>query len=573
MAENTAEKKETIEAPPPEVSKEEVASAAEVMLSVVKTSKAFRMYLANNPLLHRFLDDLMARLTSHIGKYGELKLDIDQFELKCKGKTVYESRDPKESLAFKMYSDGIRSLIFSEGIEGKEVTDFLEIIGKDRPSEVDDDIVTLLWMKDLPHITYILAEDYLEFDAKGQAGSGEEGPAQQEKIRGLYKEIPPEIEKLQTPTLIPQNIISLTEEEIEWLKTARELDEGRNALDEVVQVLFSILSVEKDFTVFGEFIDITVNLIGNLLHSGDIMYAVSLISFLRELSQNEKLSPEHKDRLVKALEGTVSGDTIKDLQGILDTTDKIKPDHLKDLIRLIGIAAIRQICDLLGMVQKTEMRKVLIDALVEIGKDCPEKFYPFLGDNRWYLVRNALHILRRISDPASLEPVSKLIYHKEPRIRKEVLLYLEGSSDPKAMPYLFKFLQDEVTALRMYALKVLVRSGFRGAVKPVQDIATSKEFGDRDISEKIAIFEALGELGSDELIPMFEEMIMKNYWFNKAKEKESVILAASALRKVKTDAAVKLLEDAGKVKKSEIKTVITQALRSIAAEKAKVITK
>src|SRR4030067_853172 len=130
MAENTAEKKETIEAPPPEVSKEEVASAAEVMLSVVKTSKAF-----------------------------------------------------------KMYSDGIRSLIFSEGIEGKEVTDFLEIIGKDRPSEVDDDIVTLLWMKDLPHITYILAEDYLEFDAKGQAGSGEEGPAQQEKKRSLYKEI------------------------------------------------------------------------------------------------------------------------------------------------------------------------------------------------------------------------------------------------------------------------------------------------------------------------------------------------------------------------------------------------
>ena len=49
MAENTAEKKETTEELPQEVSKEEVASAAEVMLSVVKTSKAFRMYLANNP--------------------------------------------------------------------------------------------------------------------------------------------------------------------------------------------------------------------------------------------------------------------------------------------------------------------------------------------------------------------------------------------------------------------------------------------------------------------------------------------------------------------------------------------
>jgi hypothetical protein len=573
MAENTAEKKETTEELPQEVSKEEVTSATEVMLSVVKTSKAFRMYLANNPLLRRFLDDLIARLTSHTGKYGELKFDIDQFELKCKGKTVYESRDPKESLAFKMYSDGIRSFIFSEGIEGKEVTDFLEIIGKDRPSEVDDDIVTLLWMKDLPHITYILAEDYLEFDVKGQAGSGGDGSAQQEKIRGLYKDIPPEIEKLQTPMLMPQNIMSLTEEEIEWLKTARELDESRNALGEVVQVLFSILSVEKDFTVFGEFIDITVNLIGNLLHSGDIVYAVTLISFLKELSHDEKLSPDHKERLIKALEGTISGDIIKDLEGIVDTTDKIKPENLKDLILLFGKAAIRKICDLLGIVQKMEMRKVIIDALVEIGKDCPETFYPFLGDNRWYLVRNSLHILRRIGDPGSLQPVSKLVYHKEPRIRKEVLLYLEGSSDPKAMTYILKFLQDDVTALRIYAVKVLARSGFKGAVKPVLDIAASKEFEDRDISEKIAIFEALGELGSDELIPMFEEMIMKRYWFNKAKEKENVMLAASALRRVKTDAAVKVLGDACKLKKDEIKTIITQALRGITAEKAKVTTK
>ena len=515
----------------------------------------------------------MTRLASHMGKYGELKLDIDQFELKCKGKTVYGSRDPKESLAFKMYSDGIRSLIFSEGIEGKEVTDFLEIIGKDRPSEVDDDIVTLLWMKDLPHITYILAEDYLEYDANGQAGFGAEELAQQEKIRGLYKDIPPKIEKLQTPILIPQNIISLTEEEIEWLKTARELDENRNALEEVVQVLFSILSVEKDFTVFGDFIDITVNLIGNLLHSGEIVYAVNLISFLRELSHDEKLSPEHKDRLIKTLEGTVSGDIIKDIEGIVDTTDKIKPESLKDLILLFGKAAIRQICDLLGIVQKMEMRKVIIDALVEIGKDCPEMFYPFLGDKRWYLVRNSLHILRRISDPSSLEPVSKLIYHKEPRIRKEVLLYLEGTPDPKAMAYTVKYLQDEEITLRIYALRVIAASKFKGALKPVLDIAISKEFGDRDISEKKAIFEALGELGSDELIPMFEEMIMKSYWFNKVKEKESVMLAASALRRLKTDAAVKLLEDAGKVKKNEIKTIITQALRSIAAEKAKVTTK
>lgn len=569
MAEITAEKKEITEEQSPEVSKEEVVSAADVLMAVVKTAKAFKMYLPNNPLLRRFLDDLMSCLTSHAEEYGELKLDIDQFEMKCKGKRVYESREPKDSLAFRMYSDGIRSLIFSEGIELKEVTDFLDVIGKDRPGEVDDDIVTLLWSKDLSHITYILAEDYLEFNAGGLGGLGEEGAAQGERIRGLFKDIPPETEKIQTPMLIPQSIISLSEKEIAWLKNARELDENRNALDEVIQVLYAILSAEKDFTVFREFIEITINLIGNLIHSGDIDYAVSLIRFVRELSQNENLSQDHKDTLQKGLEGTLTVEITQDIQGIVDTTDKIKPESLKELILLFGKGAIKQVCELLGAVQKMEVRKVIIDALVEIGKDCPETFYPFLGDKRWYLVRNSLHILRRINNPASLEPVSRLIANKEPRIRKEVLLYLEGSTDQKAMGYTLKFLQDEVAVLRISALKILVSAGFKDGVKPVLEMVTSNEFGDKEILEKKAIFEALGELGSDELIPMFEEMLTKRYWFNKEKEKESVLLAASALRKLKTDNAVKVLEEALKVKKDDIKTIVAQALRSIAVEKSK----
>lgn len=553
-----------------EVGKEEISSATEVMQSIVKTSKAFKMYLSNNPLLHRFIEELKTKFKGHLERYNEIKFDIDQFELRYKGKTVYESRDPKDSLAFRMYSDGIRSLIFSEGLEENEISEFLEIVGKERASDIDDDMVTLLWMKDLPHITYILAEDYLEFDS---AGAGPVTPvSQQENIKGLYKAIP-SLDTTPSPMMIPQNILSLKEEEMEWLKKARDIDEKRGPLDEVVQILFSILSVEKDFAVFGEFVDITVNLIGNLIHSGDIHHAVSLIRFLRELSGNEVLSSYHKDRLAKAMEGTISVDIIKDLEGIIDTSDKVKPENLKELLLLFGKTAIKQACELLGIVQKMEMRKVIVDALVEIGKDTPEVFLPFLADKRWYLARNAIIILRRIDNPVSLEPVSKLIYHKEPRIRKEVLLYLAAIPDVKASAYILKFLHDDAGALRIHALKALADSKFHGALKPIFEITTSKEFDEKDIAEKKVVFEVLGELGSDEVVPMLKDMLMKRYWFNKAREKESVVLAVAGLRKIKTDAAFNALEEASNVKKDELKAVIKQAMRFISAEKAKVLTK
>ena len=151
----------------PEVSKEELTMAADVILSMVKTSKGLKMYLPNNPLVARFIEELTGKMGRHLALYGDFKLDIDQFELRYRGKAIYENRVPKESIAFKMYFDGIRYLIFSEGIEEHELCDFLDIIGKDRPGDIDDDIVTLLWEKNLPHLTYILAEDFLEFDTVG----------------------------------------------------------------------------------------------------------------------------------------------------------------------------------------------------------------------------------------------------------------------------------------------------------------------------------------------------------------------------------------------------------------------
>ena len=164
------------------------------------------------------------------------------------------------------------------------------------------------------------------------------------------------------------------------------------------------------------------------------------------------------------------------------------------------------------------------------------------------------------------------MYHKEPRIRKEVLLTLEAASDLKAKTLILKFLQDEIVALRIYALKVLATPRFQGALKPILEIMDSKEFEEKDIAEKKALFEASGELGGDEMVPRFKYMLMKRYWFNKAREKESVMLAVTGLRKVKTDAAIKAMEEASSTKKDEIKTIITQGLRSIIAEKAKVPT-
>jgi HEAT repeat protein len=550
----------------PDLGKEEVTLATEVMQAIVKTSKGFRMYLPNNPLLVRFIEELKGKLGRHLSLYGDYKIDIDQFELRYKGKTVYENRDPKESMAFKMYSDGIRFLILSDGVEEYELCAFLEIVGKDRPGDVDDDIVTLLWEKNLPHLTYILAEDFLEFDS---AGGGVVFQSQQDKIAGIYKSISSANIPPPSPMLIPQKILTLTDEEADWLKRAREAEEKRKPLEEVIQIITSILVGEKDPALFGEFLEIMAKLTENLANAGEIKYTFSLVRFLGNLAKNENISPDNRGMIAAAMGLIFSERVMKAVAATLDATEQIAPEELQEFLHFLGRPAVGRICEFLGLVEKMKMRKVIIQVLIDIGHDAPEVFFPFLADQRWYVARNMVFILTRIGSSAALDRVVGLISHREPRVRREVLGYLERIPDAKAKTYLLKFLRDDLSAIRIRALQVLGASKSVFALKPIAALAASEQFSERELAERKAVFEAIGELGADQMLPMFRELLMKKYWFNKAKEKESVICAVAGLTRVRSGAAVKLLEEASAVKGDEMREIIIQAIETMTAETAK----
>ncbi len=210
-----------------------------------------------------------------------------------------------------------------------------------------------------------------------------------------------------------------------------------------------------------------------------------------------------------------------------------------------------------------------MQALIEIGHDSPQVFFPFLSDQRWFVVRNMVFVLTRIGSAAALDQVVRLISHKEPPVRREVLNYLEKIPDAKAKTYILKFLRDESSAIRIRALQVLGSSKCVFALKPIAALAAAEQFAEREMVEKKAVFETMGELGADQMLPMFKDMLMKKFWFNKAREKESVICAVAGLLKVRSEAAVKLLEEANAVKNDEMREVIAQAIETMTAENEK----
>ena len=549
---------------PGAVSKEELASANQVMVAMTKTSKALRIYLPNNPVLIGFVAELNAKMTAHLARYGEFDLEVEPFALRYNGCDIYENLDAKESMASRVYADGIRTLIFEPGVDARELIAFLGIVGSERPTS-DDDIVTQLWERDLPHVRYLMEEDFIE--AHLVVDLSVPG-SQQEAISRIYQalseQIPPQ------PRMIPKHLLMLTGEEEKWLYKARQVEARRNALDDVINILSATLAGVKNPEIFRDFVGIMGNLTTNMFLAGEIGHALRLIRFMDELRKLSSTPPGRRKLLTDAIAGVLSESTIEVMQETLDGVESVSHEELKELLLVFGLPCLGGICELLGRVEKLKMRKAIIEVLVDLGRDNPTVFAPFLSDPRWYLVRNVVLVLSLIGSPAALELIVRLISHKEARIRREVLGFLERSGDIKAKSYIVKYLRDDSGTLRIKALQVLAREKLAFALKPILALTTAEEFAGKDLAEKKAVYEAVGELGSAEMLPMFREMLLKKYWFQKGAEKESATLAVAGLAKVRGKGALEILEEACSQKRSvEVKGILEQAISAMTAAKGK----
>ncbi|GFO56542.1 hypothetical protein GMSM_35490 [Geomonas sp. Red276] len=537
----------------------EVASAQEVIQAMVKAAKGIRIYLPNNPVLIRFMHDLNARMTKHLSQFGDFRLEIEPFVMRYRCQVVYDNADPKESLAFRIHSDGIRLLSFASGLEERELQTFLSIVAFEQTTQADDDIVTQLWERNLPHIGYLLEEDLVEMAIEG--GALPEGPQQGAISRALaylrQEPVPP-------PRPIPKTFLALTRDDAAWLRKARQLEVTREPLEDVFTILFAVLGANRDPEIFGDFLSISGKLLGNLFLGAEIGRALKMIRFLDHLAGDPKLPPPLADQVRAVIDGVLSDTTVAALQEAIDAADStVGYDEVRDLLMMLGVPSLGGICDLLGRVEKLKIRKLIVEVLVELGRARPEVFAPYLSDPRWYLVRNLVLVLSLVGTPKALAMIVGLISSKEPRIRREVLGFLERSPDPKAKHYLLKYLRDDSTALRIRALQIMARERLTFALKPAIALTQSDDFKLRPLDEKKAVYGLIGELGNDSLLPIFREMLLKKRWFQKAAQRENALLAVAGLRKMRSPGALELLEEGKHSRDPEVRELIAEALSSL----------
>ncbi len=145
--------------------KARVRKLQQLMAVFLKAGKTLRLYSEDHRFFNRFASEFETRLNEQHKIDEALTFEITPTSIQWDGNTVFENKEQRQNLAFKLYRDGVRLLQFRRGANAVEVRDFVTLIAREGGRVGgSQDLSVLFWEADFKHIHIAVAETFIEYD-------------------------------------------------------------------------------------------------------------------------------------------------------------------------------------------------------------------------------------------------------------------------------------------------------------------------------------------------------------------------------------------------------------------------
>ena len=567
--------------PAKEPANPELASVKRLLTLLDKTAKSSRTYGSANPVAQKFFHELFEGLTAHLATYSKLAFLIQRSELYFNGEVVYRSEQDSsnESVAFKLYADGIRELAFLEGLAAEDLSFLLDSLwGSLDSEEDDDDIVTRLWSKDLSTITMVTAEEVAKASTGGDVFELPTAGVMEAPESNLRDLLDREQAKARRETggsrhsgdkpagragrfQSGQAGYEVSDKELAELAKEVEAESARDNMTYLLDMLTAILASEKSPVILTKLLDLWGNVLDTLAAQGKWTVLDSVLGLLHVSAEvRPDLGDDHKKQLAALLDSLGRPERIKMIETHLNKLPDATTEGLPAVLLLMTSAAVPALCTLLANLEAPAHQAIVSEALETLAKDQPDHLLRGLSDRRPRYVKNLLAILLKWNNPRFADAVEKLVRYPDIQVRKEVVRAI-GIFRPNGNGMkLIAFLNDSEESVRFAALKLLMTGQYKAPYSTWSPLVSADTFMDRTFGEKRAVFQAVRATSGDEVIPFFASLITERSWTNRKNKEELAALAAETLGKLPTPAALTVLELGQKKGAAAVRQACTAAL-------------
>jgi len=507
---------------------DEIREAKDILQALIKAKKNIRMYPENNPIYVKTLDDVFIRFKNFLDYRDGFKLYIKQNSISYESEELYYSTEKEDNLALFFFKDGLRELTFKKGLTRNELEEFLKIIARefDR-EEIDDDIVTLLWEKDFENIQYVVDEAFLvDIDDEDYETKAEQQVKEQATdVSDLMRAYADGFKEDDTHQMA---VIPLTERDLQIL--VRELEKDSSSkIEKLVTILFELVYQSEKQTDVDATFQFLRNAILFCMRHGDIALVNRIMKRTKDIMEEPSLKESGKNYFRMLSQYLGSDDIAGCLAETLDSSIEIDAHVYEEFVGFLDKNAIQPLIKYLAELKTIRARKSVIDALIILGRKDIQMVAKGLDDQRWYLVRNIIYILRKMADKRATEYLLKTVRHSDIRVRKEGIKALGELGGHDVIQTLRECLDDADAEVRVTAARAFGTIGSEVAKKIILDKISHKMFKEKAFDEKKEFYEVLLRWKDQAVFDFLTTAVRKKTLFGRAKNDENRACAAFCL--------------------------------------------
>ncbi len=530
-----------------------------------KSQRALQMYLPNNPVYQRAVDQLAEAFAPAWGLTGRLVLEIRELDILWEATPVHTSARG-EGLGWELYKNGLRRLTLLPGVEGEEITRFLELVNRARllPADAGDDLLTMLWEQDFVLISYAFIEalgEGMEFLQEREPAPPLPADAARQEVTGAREQQAPGLADL---TDLDSTPYFLDEAEQRFIRGEVEEEYRRDIRRAAIDALLDVMETQKDPGVRREAVELLEDVLPTQLAMGGLGTVALILRELRVivaratdldeglhealLSFEERLSqPEMLEQLFRVLEDSGKRGSEADAAAVLR---ELKPSALPHILGHLG----RTVDPL--------VRRLLEPSIEDLAKSQPQVLAQIIADGPDEAVDAALGFAGRLKMIQLVPAIATRLRTGDEVMRIAAVRALGALGTPSAVDAVEEALLDVERAVRQSALALLLeRGGSRGAAARIASLILDGKDADLERSERRALFEAWAQFTGPPAIPKLQELLEPRGLFRRSAPVEVRACAIYALARVRTFEARLLVDRFTGDKEAIVRSAANAVLR------------
>ncbi len=559
---------------PPELSLDELPEppcapqlVEELLRNFARAIKTHQLYLPNNPIYSRAIDNLRAAFAPIWPHTPEIVLSITEADFKWFGRVVMHEPSRSESVPWQFFKDGVRELTLTQGIEDDELPALLTILQRVKnAAPEEDDLLTLLWEQEFTRLKYRFVD--INLDSHASFDGSSEPPKERsipiiDDIRAEEAAEPERKSGIVRLEDLDATLYFLDEKEIDYLRAAVAAEQTVDMPRNVLAILLDIFEVQESEKVREEICGILESYMLNLLAAGAYGSVAYLLAETEQLvKRSVGLTSAHRSRLFALPTSLSDPSVLSQLLEALDQSEAIPEQaELDALFEQLRGGVLGTVLGWLKQAQKPELRTALERVAARMASSNSSEMMKLIGSPDPSVAIEAMRRAGELKTAAAVAPLAKVLQQPNVLLRQTAAQTLAEIGSTGSMRLLETALDDDDRDVRIVAVKAIGVRGHRAALPRVEAVVRGKSVKGADLTEKMAYFEAYSVLARDAGIPPLERLLNRRSFWGRRASPELRACAARALGIIGTADALESLRRATRDRDPMVRSAINRAMR------------